>query len=67
MALRPESPGAHLNLGNALYGKGQLDEAIACWRQAIALDPKYANAHSHPYQSGPRMKGTKSDWRVYSR
>jgi len=22
---------------------------------------------SHPYQSGPRMKGTKSDWLVYSR
>jgi tetratricopeptide (TPR) repeat protein len=47
LALRPDSPGAHLNLGNALAGKGQLEEAIACYRQAIALDPKYALAHLH--------------------
>ena len=27
--------------------KGQLDEAIACYRKAIELDPKYAKAHSN--------------------
>jgi serine/threonine-protein kinase len=42
VALRPESPGMHLNLGTALYRKGQVDEAIACYHKAIALDPNYA-------------------------
>jgi serine/threonine-protein kinase len=45
VALRPESPGAHLNLGGALYYKGQFDEAIACYHKAIELDAKYAAAH----------------------
>jgi tetratricopeptide (TPR) repeat protein len=33
VALRPESAGAHLNLGNALKDRGQLDAAIACQTQ----------------------------------
>ncbi len=36
---------AHYNLGYALQLKGQLDEAIACYKKAIELDPKYAEAH----------------------
>jgi serine/threonine-protein kinase len=47
LALRPESPGARLNLGAALHHKGQVDEAIACWRKAIELDPKLTAAHSN--------------------
>jgi serine/threonine-protein kinase len=42
VALRPESPGAHSNLGAALFDKGQLDEAIASLRKAIELDPRLA-------------------------
>lgn len=45
VALRPESAGARLNLGNALLDKGEADEAVACLRKAIELDPNYANAH----------------------
>jgi tetratricopeptide (TPR) repeat protein len=30
-----------------LYGKGKLDEAIVCYRQAIALDPKSAQPHNN--------------------
>jgi superkiller protein 3 len=45
VALRPESPGAHYNLGLALAGKGQVDEAIACYKKAIELDPKDTSAH----------------------
>ncbi len=45
VALRPDSPGAHLNLGVALKVGGQLDEAIACYRRAIELDPKFVAAH----------------------
>jgi eukaryotic-like serine/threonine-protein kinase len=47
VALRPESAGAHLNLGNVLREKGHGNEAIACFSKAIALDPKYAVAHSN--------------------
>jgi serine/threonine protein kinase/Flp pilus assembly protein TadD len=47
VALRPDSPGAHLNLGLALRAGGQLDEAIACYRRAIALDPNFVAAHSN--------------------
>ncbi|MFO0842107.1 MAG: tetratricopeptide repeat protein [Gemmataceae bacterium] len=35
-------PLPHTNLGVALRDKGRLDEAIACHRRAIALDPKCA-------------------------
>jgi tetratricopeptide (TPR) repeat protein len=37
---------AHYNLGNALHDKGQLDDAIASYRKAIKLDPKYAPART---------------------
>jgi serine/threonine protein kinase/Tfp pilus assembly protein PilF len=47
VAVRPESPGAHLNLGVALGDKGEQDEAIACYRQAIALKANYAEAHNN--------------------
>jgi tetratricopeptide (TPR) repeat protein len=45
VALRPDSPGARLNLGNALSERGQLDEAIAETREAIRLKEDYAQAH----------------------
>ncbi len=32
-------------LGIALAGKGQWDEAIACYQKAIELDPKHTNTH----------------------
>jgi serine/threonine-protein kinase len=47
VALRPNSPGAHFNLGNALNEKGDADGAITCFRKAIALDAKYAAAHNN--------------------
>jgi serine/threonine-protein kinase len=46
VALRPASPGAYLNLGGVLCDrKKDYDGAIACFRRAIALEPKYAAAH----------------------
>jgi tetratricopeptide (TPR) repeat protein len=33
-------------LGTALYRKGQVDEAIACYKKAIELDPKDAYGHN---------------------
>jgi tetratricopeptide (TPR) repeat protein len=45
VALRPLSPGAHYNLGLALHRKGQLDEAIAEFRETIRLKKDSAAAH----------------------
>jgi tetratricopeptide (TPR) repeat protein/serine/threonine protein kinase len=47
VALRPDSPGARLNLGNALAALGQSDEALAAYRRAASLQPGYAEAHSN--------------------
>jgi tetratricopeptide (TPR) repeat protein/predicted Ser/Thr protein kinase len=47
VALRPQSPGAHFNLGIALKNKGLLDEAAAEYREAIRLRPDYAQAHNN--------------------
>jgi tetratricopeptide (TPR) repeat protein len=47
VALRPQSPGAHLNLGNALRNKGDLDGAIAAARETIRLKEEYPEAHSN--------------------
>jgi serine/threonine protein kinase/Tfp pilus assembly protein PilF len=47
LALRPESPGVHLNFGNALREIGRLDEAIAAYRQAVRLKKDYAEAHNN--------------------
>lgn len=35
---------AHNNLGNALGAQGKLNEAIACYLNALALDPDYVDA-----------------------
>jgi serine/threonine protein kinase/Flp pilus assembly protein TadD len=45
VALRPKSPGVHLNLGTCLADSGKLDDAIIQYREAIDLHPDYAEAH----------------------
>ena len=47
LAVEPNHPDAHYNLGIALAEQGKLDEAIACWRRAVALKPDYAEAHGN--------------------
>ncbi len=45
LALRPHSPGVHVNLGHVLKEQGRPEEATAEYRKAIALDPTYATPH----------------------
>jgi tetratricopeptide (TPR) repeat protein/tRNA A-37 threonylcarbamoyl transferase component Bud32 len=47
VALQPQSPGTHVNLGIALYEKGLLDEAIAEYQEAIRIKEDYAEAHNN--------------------
>jgi tetratricopeptide (TPR) repeat protein len=45
VSLRPDSTGAHTNLGVVLGAQRRFDEAITCHRKAIELSPKYVRAH----------------------
>jgi tetratricopeptide (TPR) repeat protein len=46
LALRSDSPGVYLNLGEALRTKGDLDGAIHCYQAALRIDANYADAHA---------------------
>ncbi len=43
----PDLASAHSNLGNALFGQGKLEEAIAEYRAALRLKRDYVEAHSN--------------------
>jgi tetratricopeptide (TPR) repeat protein len=45
LALNPEQPQVHHNLGNLLRSQGRLDEAIAALRESLRLKSNYAEAH----------------------
>src|SRR5262249_17524757 len=45
VALRPDSPNAHLFLGMALQDKGDVEGAIRRYRAALHINPRYAEAH----------------------
>jgi serine/threonine-protein kinase len=47
VALRPDSAGAQVDLGVALQDQGKLDEAIAQYQKALAIDTKYAPTHNN--------------------
>src|SRR5262249_45370758 len=47
VAVRPQNPRPHYNLGMALACKGDLDGAIPEYREAIRFDPNYAAAHNN--------------------
>jgi tetratricopeptide (TPR) repeat protein/tRNA A-37 threonylcarbamoyl transferase component Bud32 len=46
VAIKPDSPGAHVNLGVALKDHGKLEQAIEEYRLAIRHKPDYAQAHN---------------------
>jgi tetratricopeptide (TPR) repeat protein len=44
IAIDPQEPVLHFNLGNVLYGLGRLDESLASLQQAVEHDRDYAEA-----------------------
>ena len=47
LAAQPNLAEGHFRLGDALFGQGKFDEAVAAYRQAIGIKPDYAEAHSN--------------------
>ncbi len=50
---------AHANLGAVLLDQGRLDQAIACFRRSIAINPRIPNAFSNlgsAYRRQSRLK-----------
>jgi serine/threonine-protein kinase len=45
LTLRPRNAGMYLNRGNVLHAAGEVDEAIADYRQALVFAPGYAAVH----------------------
>jgi protein O-GlcNAc transferase len=55
IALSPDAPEAHNNLGLVLKDAGQPDQAIAAYGEALRLRPNYAIAH---FNLGTALEGT---------
>lgn len=47
ISITPQNYQIHGSLGEALYKKGKLDEAIACYKTAISLNPDYAGGYNN--------------------
>ena len=47
LAVAPDVPLAHNNLGAVLYNQGKIDEAVACFNTALRLKPRYVDAHNN--------------------
>jgi tetratricopeptide (TPR) repeat protein len=69
-AVRPQSPGAHANLGLALFNKGRLDEAVAECQQAIRLEHDFPEAHrclGNAFQKKGRLDDAIAEFQVVIR
>lgn len=56
-----ESSVTHNLLGNVFQQLGQTDEAVACYRRAIEIDPDFVGAHSNLIYGLHLLAGTTSD------
>ena len=56
LELNPDYPGAHSNVGIALFDQGKFEEALEHHDRAIALDANFAQAHSNRGNALQRLK-----------
>ena len=47
MRIRPDYAEAHNNLGNAFFGRGQLEKAMEHYRRALEINPGDTNTRNH--------------------
>ncbi len=47
LMFHPESASVHVNLADAFYEQGALQDAVAEYRAGLALDPRHAEAHNN--------------------
>jgi hypothetical protein len=68
VALRTESPGDHLNLGEAQKRKGQVDEAIACFNRVNwPASARPRRSPTYRLRSAPFARSSGPRWRRYCR
>jgi protein O-mannosyl-transferase len=65
VAHRPESQLAHVNLGEALLASGRAREALPHCREALRIDPEYADAHNNLGNALLALKQTREAIRHY--
>src|SRR5439155_3213245 len=53
--LQPKDASFLYNLGNVLRQRGDLEEAVRCYRQALDLQPKSAETHCNLGQAQQRL------------
>ena len=60
LALNPDYPEAHKNLGSTRMNQGRPDEAAECYERALALRPDYIDSANGPgrFPFGPRRLPT---------
>jgi tetratricopeptide (TPR) repeat protein len=62
IAIKPDLPEAHYNLGHLYYGlPGRLDDAVAQFTEAIRLKPDYPEAHDNLGNCLARKEGRAED------
>ena len=59
---------AHFNLGNIFHDLARYIEAQACYREALRLNPTYAEAHFYlavTLEKNGRSQEARPHWRAY--
>ena len=59
---------AHFNLGNIFHDLARYREAQTCYREALRLNPQYADAHFYlavTLEKGGQSHDARAHWRAY--
>jgi tetratricopeptide (TPR) repeat protein len=68
IGLDPNCFEAHFNVGNSQHDLGRFDRALVCYRDAVALNPGYADAHFYlavTLEKTGHSAEAKPHWKAY--